>query len=126
MGRPRKATSLLLVEGGFRPDRHADRVPEPAEPVGQPPAYLSAPERRAWREVADGAATWLRKSDRHVLELYSRLLAQSRTDFATFSAGRLRALVALATLLGLGPVARARVSAKPRRPTDDADGFFDD
>ena len=124
-GRPRTPTSVLQLQGTWRADRHAGRVLEPAEALGDPPRHLEPPEAAAWREVASGAAAaWLRASDRPMLELFSRLMAASRADFSGISAAKLAILANVSAQLGLGPVARARVHAAAETSLDPADEFF--
>jgi phage terminase small subunit len=124
MARPRKNTSLLLIEGGYRGDRHGDRVPEPVDPVGDPPAYLPADARRVWREVSAAAGAWLKRSDRSALGWFCRLEADARRDFGALSAGRLRALVSVAAHLGLTPADRARMPGSEQPKPDGDDDFF--
>ena len=94
-GRPRKPTALLKLEGRFRRDRHGDRVQEPDAPLGGPPGHLPADARLAWRQVA-GSATWLRRPDRPLVELYAQLQAAARRDFAAMSAAKLSLLAGVA------------------------------
>ena len=125
-GRPRKPTALLKLEGSFRRDRHGDRVQEPDAPLGGPPGHLPADARLAWRQVA-GSATWLRRPDRPLVELYAQLQAAARRDFAAMSAAKLSLLAGVAGRLGLGPVDRARVHAASAAPEDDGTSeFFND
>jgi phage terminase small subunit len=126
MARPRKATALLLLEGGFRRDRHADRAPEPVHPIGGPPSHLPADARRIWREVTAAAGAWLRASDRSALGWFCRLEADARRDFGALPAGRLRALVTVAAHLGLTPADRARMPAAEDAKRDDDSPFFND
>jgi len=55
MGRPRKPTELLKLEGGYRADRHGERKMEP-QPTGTPqkPDNLSEDASRHWDEIAPG------------------------------------------------------------------------
>jgi hypothetical protein len=115
-GRPPKPTNVLTLTGGFRKDRHARRLAEPTEGVGAPPDRLGATERAIWRETARAASAWLRRSDRGLMELYSRLLAEARADIGTMPAARLSVLVGIAGRLALSPCDRARVAGDDGEP----------
>jgi P27 family predicted phage terminase small subunit len=51
-GRPRKPTTLHLVQGTARADRLNSREPKPARKRPTPPANLSAGAKKAWRHFA--------------------------------------------------------------------------
>ena len=85
---------------------------------------MDADEAAAWREVAQNASAWLRSSDRPLVELYSRLQAQARRDFADMSAAKLSLLAAVASKLGLGPVDRAKLNARAEEIDPAVEEFF--
>ena len=121
-GKPCKTELELIVTGQWRRDRHGRRLGQNTALLGPPPADLTSAERKAWREVA-GSATWLRHPDRGLLEVYAKLLAESRADFAQMPAARLGLLVGLSARLGLAPGDRARLSPPPPAPPNPFDEF---
>jgi len=77
---PRKRTPIAVAEITGQtlehPSRFADRVEPTAQALGGPPDSLSEAERIAWLELA-GDMPWLVKSDRHLVELASRLMVRT-------------------------------------------------
>jgi phage terminase small subunit len=114
-GRPRKTALELLISGTYRKDRHGSRSQEPTAPLGGPPKHLSAEERKVWRETA-ASAPWLRHPDRPQLEIFCRLLVESRVAFGKMSATRIGLLSRQASKLGLGPTDRSRITPQPGPP----------
>ncbi len=81
MARPRKPTELLVLTGGYRPDRHGQRrhAPKSDRGIGEPPACLAPDEAACWREfVSNAPAGVLTAGDRWALEALVRLHAKSR------------------------------------------------
>ena len=81
MARPREPTELLILTGGYRPDRHARRrsAPKSERPIGEPPGHLAPDEAAAWREFCrDAPAGVLTSGDRWAVELVARLVAKGR------------------------------------------------
>ncbi len=111
MARPRTPTNVLALRGAF--DKNPDRAREDAEttgPIGEPPEYFNEKEAAAWTEIVENAPVdVLRNSDRFILELASRLLAEQRDNWLDFPAARLARLEAMLGKMGLSPSDRAKV-----------------
>jgi phage terminase small subunit len=120
MARPRTPTNVLEIRGAF--DKNPNRRREDAKTtgeIGDPPTYLSEMERLAWAEIVQNAPiSVLTSADRQIVELASRLMAESRVDFTEFTAAKLARLEAMLGKLGMTPADRSRVSGgnkdKPR------------
>src|SRR3954470_12209312 len=72
-GRPPKATHLLLLEGGFRADRHHRRKsePKPEGKLGGPPDWLLPYAREAWdRGLRDAPSGLLKPLDQSVYTVW--------------------------------------------------------
>lgn len=116
----RTPTNVLEIRGAF--DKNPNRRREDAKTtgeIGDPPTYLSEMERLAWAEIVQNAPiSVLTSADRQIVELASRLMAESRVDFTEFTAAKLARLEAMLGKLGMTPADRSRVSAgnkdKPR------------
>lgn len=116
----RKPTAVLKRNGAFKrnPKRAAERKHEPAPngPIGPPPASLTPKQLECWGEIiANAPEGVLAKSDRVVVELAARLLAQVR--------GKAKASAAIVSLLGqnlqrlgMTPADRSRVAAPGAQP----------
>ncbi len=120
MSRPRKPTSLHVVSGTFRKDRHGDRVGEPvvAEPLGSPPAGWPIAAKMMWAELADyippGVAT---KADRVMFETLLRLVAKMRENSEALTPALAAQIRTACGCFGMSPADRSRVSA-PRLPEE--------
>jgi len=68
MARPRTPLGKAELTGAAAkdPQRFRDRSEPASEPLGSPPAYLSAEAKTAWREFA-AEWPWLTRSDRKAL-----------------------------------------------------------
>jgi hypothetical protein len=117
MGRPRTPTNVLALRGAF--DKNPDRAREDAEttgPIGEAPDYFNEKEVAAWDEIVLNApVAVLRNSDRFILELASRLLAEQRDNWLDFPAARLARLEAMLGKMGLSPSDRAKVGGAGKK-----------
>jgi len=77
MARPRLTTMAAQVTGADLkdPQRHRGRADPPVDPLGAAPARLSVDEREVWETFASDLP-WLAASDRHLVELASRLMVR--------------------------------------------------
>ncbi len=126
MARPRKPTELLILTGGYRPDRHARRrgAPKSERAIGDPPGHLAPDEAAAWREFCrDTPAGVLTSADRWILEMAARLVARSRREGLTGAElGHLRACLGE---LGATPASRSRVLPAGRAEASPAGNPWD-
>ena len=126
MGRPRKTTAELEMNGAFKkdPQRKAARANEPLPngPIGEPPAWLEDDQRDIWTEiielVPDGV---LAKSDRLVVETLTVMVHKQRQG--AIRASEINILISCLARLGLTPADRSRVGVAP---ATDEDGEEDD
>lgn len=128
MGRPRTPTNILALKGSFKknPKRLKARENEPVNknPIGKPPAWLTALEKKAWRIlVKDSIHGVLGEADRTWLELACELYAKKIEG--TLKSIERSQLMTLLGRMGLNPSDRSRVSVpvpkKKNRFDDDDD-----
>ena len=124
-GRKPKPTHLKVVTGNAHQHKLNDREPEVAGPLGGPPAGWTEDQRVIWSEVVDCApAGVLTKSDRHLIEIAVRLLAQIRSspDVVSATVTQFRACL---SEMGMTPSARSRLftggHGNPKNPFADLD-----
>lgn len=110
----RKSADQLRLEGGWRADRHADRDRSPTGvgKLGPPPKHLAPEACRAWRELVE-AAPWATGSDRPLVEVTARLLAELRGPEPMVTS-RIGALISALSRLGLSPADRSRITEAPK------------
>ncbi|HOE11977.1 MAG TPA: phage terminase small subunit P27 family [bacterium] len=144
MGRNPKSMQIHVLEGTYRPDRHAGTVQ--AEPVSgdlRPPSWLSIDGKRVWRRYVmqltklgtlSGTDVDLFASGCQELGTYIRLTKELRTEGMTYMRGDLvranpkcslaRLALAQATILfskfGMSPVDRMRIRLEPQAEENDA------
>ncbi len=108
-GRKPKPTHLKVVTGNPHQHKLNDREPEAAGPLGDPPAGWTPAAIELWHEVVacapDGVLT---KSDRHLVEIAVRLLAQIRSD-AEVRAATVTQFRCCLGEMGMTPSARTRL-----------------
>jgi len=149
MGRPRKPTSLKLVEGSRdrRPLELQAAEPRPDGEVGEAPDHFTARQRKVWERIVH-AAPWglLKALDRYVLEQF--VMAVSRIEEANeryrdgpmlikTASGivvenpllriiRQQAMLvrAFAGELGFSPASRTRIACEQPPIDDDPEGYF--
>ena len=117
-GRKPKPTYLKMVTGnpGKRPLN--DQEPEAAGSLGAPPAGWKPGAVELWHEVVACAPEGvLTKSDRHLVEIAVRLLAQirSNTEVVSSTVTQFRACL---SEMGMTPSARSRLFTGGRGGTD--------
>lgn len=122
MGRPRKPTTLLAINGGLdkNPGRYADRAHEPVEQraLGPAPGHLEPKAQLAWSEIERIAPEGvLTHADRLAVEMAAVLLAQFRRAGELMPIPALTRLQSLLGDLGLSPAARSKVSVFPAKPS---------
>src|SRR5689334_7115055 len=102
MGRPRKPTRVLELQGAFKkdPQRRAARENEPVvtEPLGDPPEGLNEAEVARWNEIREWCP-WLTIADRTVTEMAATLWQMMRD--ATANPPDLKTLLTCLSHLGM-------------------------
>ncbi len=125
MGKPRKPSAILEVNGAFKknPNRRRNNEPKIDKPVGKPPVYFDKEQVKMWNEIkaslVDGVALF---SDKFSLELLCNTLVQYRRDPFTFTAADKSQLKAMLSHFGMSPSTRANieiVQPKEHNPFDD-------
>jgi len=113
MARPRTPTNVLELRGSFAKDPQRRREDaETAGEIGDPPADFSDGERTAWSEIVQNAPLRvLTIADRQIVEITSRLMAESRENWLDFTAAKIGRLEAMLGKLGMTPADRSRVSS---------------
>jgi hypothetical protein len=126
MARPRKPTTLHLIEGTYRKDRHG--LPSPgwlAEPLGAPPVDWLPLAKALWHEVAGqvprGVAT---TSDRVAFEILFRSLAKVRETSGCLTPALASQIWASCSAFGMTPADHAKLSAPPPLEPDPAEKYF--
>lgn len=125
MARPRTPTKVLDARGAFKkdPQRKREGEPEVKEPVGSVPKYFDDMQKAAWKQITTQAPMGvLTEADTMAVEMASILLAEMRTDWDSFTVGKIGRLQALLGQFGMTPADRARLNiGKPKdaNPFDD-------
>ncbi len=116
MGRSRKPTNLLVLNGSVDHDkkRYANRMtePKPSGKLGAPPKHL--PDEFIFLfmvVVISTPAGVLTSADRIIVELTARLTVKMRTGL--ISTGETTQLISCLSRLGLTPADRSRVNTDP-------------
>ncbi len=127
MGRKRKPTNVLRMEGAFKrnPKRGRARANEPVpDPeLGAPPDYFDDAQKACWVELSGIMPPGvIAKSDRIIVEITARLLAQYRTAEG-LPAMMMRQLTSALSSLGLTPADRSKVGVVPRSQGSGWDNF---
>ena len=131
MGRPRKPTSIHLVKGTYRPDRHGPRPaarPVPEGQLGTRPRYLKGRAAKLWDQVA-AFAWWLSEVDSYKLGMWCTLQAEFEYAPEKMIASRITQLRAVGGDLGIDPAARARLGIIGRKTPEKPigkDPYFED
>ncbi len=120
MPRPRKPTSLHIVQGTLRTTRHRDRQDEPEiiEPLGGPPEAWPINAKLLWAEVSSLVPAGVaRKSDRIMFETLLRLVAKMRESTDALTPALAAQIRCTCAVFGMSPADRSRVSV-PRSPEE--------
>jgi phage terminase small subunit len=112
MARNRTPSAILDAKGSFL--THKDRVrsnePVTGEPIGPPPKWLSAAEKRVWKElVKQSAPGVLMASDREAFELLVKLATKKRYHFDQMMVGEISQFISLASRFAMTPSDRSKV-----------------
>lgn len=115
MGRPRKPTNILKLNGAFKrnPARGKARENEPVPPggIGKAPDHLDDEHRVIWDEyVAASAPGVLTCSDRRAFELLVRLAHQMQYNYSNMPTGDKTQFRALSGQFGFTPSDRSKVA----------------
>lgn len=120
MGRTHTPTAILDARGGFikHPERRRPNEPQSIRPLGPPPKYLCAPQKKIWKEVAKrlapGVAT---EADRDAFEMMVRLTCDIRNDSPDhpFTGVQRGNLIQLWSRFAMTPADRSKVAVeKPK------------
>jgi phage terminase small subunit len=120
----RKPVEVLELMGAFRhnPNRRRLRSPKSDEPIGDPPAFLTPEQAKAWREiVAKAPAGVLPGADCFIMELTASFVAKRR-EGGCLPAPEAAQLRMCLSAIGLTPSARSQVQA-PETPPEVDDEF---
>src|SRR5687768_4515161 len=73
----KKPIAVAIASGATQhhPERYRARPATQGEPLGRPPAWLTVPQRRAWRELV-GPAPWLERPHQAIVSMAAILLAR--------------------------------------------------
>lgn len=119
----RKSRARHQLQGDYRPSRHGSKVDHPRL-IAAPPARLTEPQKEAWRDLATAGRDYLAESDVVVLEVASKLLAESREP-APMPPARIAQLARFLARLGLDPTARGAVDrVRPPAEEEEDNPFF--
>jgi len=117
MGRNQTPTAILDAKGAFiaNPQRARKDEPQGRGELGTPPKYLSADEKKIWKEVAKRIPPGVAfESDRDAFELMVRLTTKLRKGELE-KVSHMTTLISLWSRFAMTPADRSRVSAdKPK------------
>ena len=117
-------TAILDAKGSFlkHPERARPNEPRATEPLGTPPKYLTAAEKKVWKELAKQLLPGVAfASDRVAFELLVRLTAKMRTNQMTKTSD-MTTLISLCSRFAMTPADRSRVSVE--KPKDSSLSSF--
>ena len=118
MGRHRIPTSIQDAKGAFLKDPQRKRPNEPGtdRPIGNPPTYLSKPEKKVWKQLAAQALPGvLMESDRLLFAVLVRLANKFYTG-AAMMASETSQMIQLSSKFAMNPADRSKVSVeKPKQ-----------
>lgn len=126
MPRPRKPLGLAIASGAYakNPARYDGRnEPAVTDPIGDPPDWLGADAKAAWREYA-ATLPWLNASHRALVEIAAHLRGRlvAGGDVGTHALNLLRQCLGA---MGATPADASKVNWSPEPDeTDPADEFF--
>lgn len=112
MARHAQPRELAALKGADKknPQRYRTAPPKSGLPLGSAPDHLTEAQRACWFELESYAlAGVLTGADRAMMELASKLLAESRENWVDFSAARMGHLVGILARLGLSPADRQKL-----------------
>lgn len=119
MPRPHKPTTLRLLDGTHRNDRHGPKEEAIVvkEPLCLPPEDWADEAKETWRNVVDqiphGVAT---KADTLIVEILVRLVGRVRFEPELLTPALAAQIRACCNELGMTPSARARLSVGADKP----------
>ena len=122
-----KPTKLHVVDGTFRPGRHAEQAANEPQPEGklEKPKWLKGKASKIWDEWAP-KLDWLTTVDSPVLALWCGLEVEVQTDLEDMTASRISQWRTLASELGMTPAGRARIGASGgKKKADPTEKYFD-
>jgi len=125
MGRPSKPTKLHVLQGTFRPGRHANRANEPdvQDGVGDPPAWMAGHALEEWRRCADHPVIGqiIRANHRptfiHFCTLYGRMIEDANGGEA-MTASQRQTLNSICIGFGFSPASQTKVSIPVPKPKE--------
>lgn len=125
-GQRPKPAKLHVVEGTFRPARHAAQAEAEPQPTGplQKPAYLKGKAGKIWDRRAP-ELTWLTSVDSDALAGWCILQETLETARHEMTAALWSQWRMLQSELGMVPAGRARIGAgNGKKKPDNTDGYF--
>ncbi len=114
MGRNRTPTSILDAKGGFISHKDRQRPNEPVDdrPIGSPPKYLNAAEKKVWKEVVSQSAPGvLTVSDTIMLAVFVRLSTKFQLRQPMMAAETAQ-MISLASRFAMTPADRSKVTVE--------------
>ena len=126
-GRPPQPLEIARLKGAVKhnPQRYRN-VPEGSSlPAGEPPASMRQGAKVIWFELLgwtpNGCAT---ASERVYLELAANLMLEYRNDPFVFPAAKIAQLQAAIKELGMGSIARRKISVPSTKPKENSFAEF--
>lgn len=120
MPKPRKSAAEAERTGAWK--KHPERrrtEPKPSGALGEPPAWLTEPERDAWNElVGEAHKDVLTAGDRTILALAAEMLADFKVNRVNWTAAQRAQLRYVLGELGLTPAARSKVTPGEKKPSE--------
>ena len=126
MPRPQTPVAKAKLTGAAakNPQRFRDRsVPKADGPIGEPPKFLSAREKKAWRDFA-AEWSWLTNQDRPALVALVQMRSVAEDAKAEKNAAFYTAYRLMLSEFGGTPVSRGKVHQSPDEEEDDPFGQF--
>lgn len=126
MARPRTPTAVAQLTGAAakNPQRFRDRAePKPSGDLGDPPSFLSAREKKAWKAFA-GEWSWLTADDRAAMVALCQMRALVEDPKAEKTAALYSAYRLAINDFGGTPTSRSKVHQPKEDDEDDPFAAF--
>lgn len=119
-------TAVLEARGSFKkdPQRRPKAEPEPTGGIGPAPKHMSELESAVWDELVSNCAPGvLANMDKMHFEITVKLAVKMRYEWEKMSCAEMSQLTKNLGLMGMNPVDRSRVHAKPQKKQNPFDRF---
>jgi hypothetical protein len=117
------AKARLTGRDKVNPERFKDRLDVDIAPIGSPPSWLDADQKKVWC-LFRAEIPWLTEADRGLVEIATRLRSRMMHDGWEPSVAMLNLLRSCIGQMGGTPVDRSRIKVADEPPADAQERHF--